>query len=100
MRHICLYIGAKIFSAGVHTGSQEVVQEALADLKKGGGSKAIWKYYKKSSDLVAGPFPKLFFSFKVKLHAREVKKLTRTTRSNSTMVTPTSNRPKTSKNIL
>ena len=33
MRHICLYIGVKIFSAYVRTGSPEVVQEALADLK-------------------------------------------------------------------
>ena len=34
MRHICLYIGVKIFSAYVRTGSPEVEQEALADLKK------------------------------------------------------------------
>ena len=33
MRHICLYIGVKIFSAYVRTGPPEVVQEALADLK-------------------------------------------------------------------
>ena len=37
MRHKCLYIGVKIFSAGVWvygcTGPPEVVQEALADLK-------------------------------------------------------------------
>ena len=42
MRHICLYIGVKIFSAGVRVygctggraGPPEVVQEALADLKR------------------------------------------------------------------
>ena len=34
MRHICLYIGVKIFSAGGCTGPPEVVQEALADLKR------------------------------------------------------------------
>ena len=37
MRHICLYIGVKIFSAGVRVygraGPPEVVHEALADLK-------------------------------------------------------------------
>ena len=33
MRHICLYIGVKIFSAGGRAGPPEVVQEALADLK-------------------------------------------------------------------
>ena len=33
MRHICLYIGVKIFSAYVRAGPPEVVQEALADLK-------------------------------------------------------------------
>ena len=35
MRHICLYIGVQIFIAGgCGAGSPEVVQEALADLKK------------------------------------------------------------------
>ena len=37
MRHICLYIGVKIFSAGVRVygraGPPEVVQEAIVDLK-------------------------------------------------------------------
>ena len=33
MRHICLYIGVQIFSAGGCAGPPEVVQEALADLK-------------------------------------------------------------------
>ena len=34
MRHICLYIGVQIFIARAGAGSPEVVQEALADLKK------------------------------------------------------------------
>ena len=34
MRHICLYTGVQIFSAYGRAGSPEVVQEALADLKR------------------------------------------------------------------
>ena len=34
MRHICLYIGVQIFIAYGRAGSPEVVQEALADLKR------------------------------------------------------------------
>ena len=44
MRHICLYIGVQIFIAPyVRMGPPEVVQEALADLKK------VTKYQSKYS---------------------------------------------------
>ena len=53
----------------------------------------LWNFSKNSSDLLAGPFP-LRYSLALRWNTLEkCKMLTRTTRSNSTMVTPTSNRP-------